>query len=207
MKKVYGCLLFTLLSAIMTGCAKEEENIFAEDSSVFISEEGAVMDNNRTVAFHLEDFWEIEMKEDNTVKFVTGLEMTVPDEWREHIVYETESDNNSFNRLMVCEKGNADAGLGGILFSLEYVEYTENPIVIMDRDIVFGLYEQGGKEYALLLTWPGDRQYSEDNQALIDAYIELNSMAENVTVDTNKMSHFTEKDVSELEWIIYESDL
>ena len=105
MKKAYVCLLFTLLSAIMTGCAKDEESISAEDSSILMSEEG-------------------------------------------------------------------------------------------------------GKEYALLLTWPGDRQYSEDNQALINAYIELNSMAENVTVDTNKMSHFTEKkDIGELEWIIYESDL
>lgn len=206
MKKVYVCLLFTLLSAIMAGCAKDAESISAEDSSVLMSEEGGVLDDNRTVTLNLEDFWKIETNEDNTVKFVTGLELTVPDEWRENIVYETESDNSSFNRLLVCEKGNADAGLGGILFCLEYVEYTENPIVIMDRDIVFGLYEQGGKEYALLLTWPGDRQYSEDNQALINAYIELNSMAEKVNVDTNKMAHFTEKDISELERIIYESD-
>ena len=148
-----------------------------------------------------------ERNEGSTVKFATGLEMTVPDEWRENIVYETESDNSSFNRLLVCEKGNADAGSGGMLFCLEYVEYTEDPIVVMDRDIVFGSYEQGGKEYALLLTWPGDRQYSEDDQALINAYTDLNSMAEDVTVDTSKMSHFTEKDISELERILYESDL
>jgi len=77
----------------------------------------------------------------------------------------------------------------------------------MDGDKVFGLYEQGDKEYALLLTWPGDRQYSEENQALIEAYIELSSIAENVTVNTYKMSRFTEKDISELERIVYESDL
>ncbi len=207
MKKIGVCLLFTLLSAIIAGCAKDTENISAENSSVLMSEEGAVLDNNSTVTLNLEDFWEIETNEDNTVKFVTGLEMTVPDEWGENIVFETEGDNSSFNRLLVCEKGNADAGLGGILFSLEFIEYTENPTVIMDRDIVYGLYEQGDKEYALLLTWPGDRQYSEDNQALINAYLELSSMAENVTINTNKMIHFAEKDISELEWIIYESDL
>ena len=101
MKKAYVCLLFTLLSAIMAGCAKDEQSISAEDSSVFISEEGGVLDNDRAVILNMEDFWEIEMKENNTVKFVTGLEMTVPDEWREKIVYETESDNSSFNRLLV----------------------------------------------------------------------------------------------------------
>lgn len=207
MRKIVSYLLFALLSAIIAGCAKEEENISIENSSALMSEEGAILDNNRDVTLNLEDFWGIETNEDNTVKFVTGLEMIVPDEWRENIVYETESDNSSFNRLLVCEKENADAGLGGILFCLEYVEYTENPTVIMDGDMVFGLYEQGDKEYVLLLTWPGDRQYSEDNQVLINAYIELSSIAENVTVDTNQMSHFTEKDISELEWIIYESDL
>lgn len=207
MKKVWSCLLFTLLSAIIAGCAKDADNVSVEDSSALMSEEGAILDNNRAVTLNLEDFWEIETNEGNTIKFVTGLEIILPDEWRENIVFETESDNSSFNRLLVCERGNADAGLGGILFCLEFVEYTENPTVIMDGDIVFGLYEQGDKEYALLLTWPGDRQYSEDNQALINAYIELSSMAENVTVNTNKMFHFAEKDISELEWIVYESDL
>lgn len=199
MRKMRVCLLFTLLAAIMAGCAKGTENISVGNSSV--------LDYNREVTLNLEDFWKIEEEEDNTVKFVTGLEVIFPEEWRENIVFETESDNNSFNRLLVCEKGNSEAGLGGILFCLELVEYTENPTVIMDGDKVFGLYEQGDKEYALLFTWPGDRQYSEENQALIEAYIELCSMAENVTVNTNKMSHFTEKDISELVWIIYESDL
>lgn len=59
----------------------------------------------------------------------------------------------------------------------------------------------------MFLTWPGDRQYSEDNQALINAYLELSSMVENVTINTNKMINFAEKDISELEWIVYESDL
>ncbi len=148
MKKIWVCLLFTLLSSILAGCAKDAGNISAGDSSVIMSEEGDVWDTNSLVTLKLEDFWKIETNENNTVKFVTGLEMIVPDEWRENIVYETESNNSSFNRLLVCEKRNADAGLGGILFCLEYVEYTENPTVIMDRDIVVGLYEQGDKEYA-----------------------------------------------------------
>lgn len=205
MKKIGVCLLFTLLLAIMAGCAKDAENISAGDGSVLMSEGGA-WDNNSAVTLKLEDFWEIETIEDNVVRFATGLELILPDAWKENVVYETESNNSSFNHLLVCEKGNADAGLGGILICLEYVEYTENPMVIMDRDIVFGLYEQGDKEYALLLTWPGDRQYSEDDQALINAYIELSSIAENVTINTNKMFHFAEKDISELEWIVYYSD-
>ncbi len=32
-------------------------------------------------------------------------------------------------------------------------------------------------------------------------------MAENVTINTDKMFNFVEKDVRELEWIVYESDL
>lgn len=183
MKKVWSCLLVILLSAIIAGCAKDTEVIPAEN------------------------FWEIETNEDNVIKFVTGLEIILPDEYREKIVFETESDNSSFNRLLVCEKGNADEGLGGILFCLELIEYTENPLVIMDWDKVFGLYEQGDKEYVLLLTLPGDRQYSEDNQALINAYMELSSIVENVTINTDKMLNFVKKDISELEWIVYESDL
>ena len=41
--------MFTLLSAIMTGCAKDEESISAEDSSVLMSEEGAVLDDDSTI--------------------------------------------------------------------------------------------------------------------------------------------------------------
>ncbi len=50
------------------------------------------------------------------------------------------------------------------------------------------------------------RQYSEDNQALINAYLELSSIAGNVTINTTKIN-FAEKDISELEWFVYESDL
>jgi len=56
----------------MAGCAKDEESISAENSSVLMSEEGAVLDNSRDVTLNLEDFWNIETNEDNTVKFVTG---------------------------------------------------------------------------------------------------------------------------------------
>ncbi len=48
MKKVWSCLLFTLLSAIMAGCAKDTENISAGNSSVLMSEEGTVLDNTDT---------------------------------------------------------------------------------------------------------------------------------------------------------------
>ncbi|MCM1540753.1 MAG: M56 family metallopeptidase [Blautia sp.] len=151
------------------------------------------------------DFWEILSDDGKTVRFATGLELVFPEEWRDRIVFETENDNDVVSRLLVCEKGNAEAGIGGILFMLELFEYTEDVTVVMDGDVVFGLYKPEDREYVLNMDWPGDRQYSEEDQALIDAYLELSETVGDVTLNTGAMSGFTSCGIDDLEWVIYES--
>ncbi len=153
-----GVLLITLNNA---ACGQAVESINSE----------------KEYSLSIEDFWKIEDidSEKNAtekgVKFATGLEIVYPDIWWGKIELTTD-----VNTLAVCEKGNADAGIGGDLFYLCFYEHENDTVVIYDWDKVLGLYKQGGKEYVLVQDFPGDRCYSEDEQSLIDAYMELKNI-------------------------------
>ena len=152
----------------------------------------------------LQDFWNKEETDDNdSMKFVTGLEIIFPKEWRGNIVTDTDISSDS-NTISICEKENAQAGIGGAVFYLNFFEYTEDMHVIMSWDKVLGLYKQGEKEYVLVLVMPGDRQYSEDDEILINAYIRLSETLDDVIIKTDSMHEFTECGVEDLEWVQYE---
>lgn len=167
----------------------------------------AVNDLLREYSLSIEDFWKIKdngSEKNGTekgVKFATGLEIVYPDIWWGKIELTTD-----VNTLAVCEKGNADVGIGGDLFYLCFYEHDNDTVVIYDWDKVLGLYQQGGKEYVLVQDFPEDRCYSEDEQSLIDAYMELKNSIDNVVVNTDNMTGFLECGIEDLDWVQYESD-
>lgn len=167
----------------------------------------AINDLLKELSLSIEDFWEIEdigSEKNGTekgVKFATGLEIVYPDIWWGKIELTTD-----VNTLAVCEKGNADAGIGGDLFYLCFYEHENDTVVLYDWDKVLGLYQQGGKEYVLVQDFPGDRCYSEDEQSLIDAYMELKNTIDNVVVNTDNMTGYLECGIEDLDWVQYESD-
>lgn len=200
MKKGISVLLAVLLLANLIGCEKSKENTKMERNLVAI-------DSKEEVSLSMEDFWKTEdiCSEKNGIengaKFATGLEITYPDTWWGKIELKTDVDT-----LAVCEKGNADAGIGGDLFYLCFYEHEQDEIVLYDLDKVLGVYKQNGKEYVLVQDFPSDRCYSEDNQSLINAYMELRNTIDDVAIKTDNISGFSECGIEDLDWVQYESD-
>lgn len=143
-----------------------------------------------------EDFWSVaETDGDRSVRFATGLEIIFPEEWQGKTVFETygwPEDDPHEMMLLVCEKGNLEAGIGGELFYLSLYENTDNMFTINDYNEVLGFYTQGGREYVLVRDTPGDRQYSEEDDALIDAYLRLSETIDKVIINTDNMTGFKE---------------
>lgn len=142
-----------------------------------------------------DSFWDEDTSNERTVKFVTGLEITFPEEWQGKVLLEKElyvGNNIDANYLLICEKGNADAGIGGIIFSLVYYEYQSGLSVDTAYEKVLGIYKQGEKEYALVMDIPGDRQYSEEDEALIAAYLKLSETQDEVVINTEHMEGYTD---------------
>lgn len=182
MKKIYGLLAYLLLLVFISGCAETADTL------------------------SVQDFWNEEETADNdTMKFVTGLEIIFPKEWRGNIVTDTDIGSYS-NTISICEKKNSEAGIGGAVFYLQLLEYIENEniYIINGLDKLLGKYKQGDKEYVLVLAIPGDRQYSEDDVTLINAYTCLNETLDNVIIKTDNMHKFTECGIDDLEWVLYE---
>ncbi len=181
-KKICGLLVYLLLLVFISGCAKKPDTLI------------------------LQDFWnKKETANKDSMKFVTGLEIIFPKEWQGNIVTDTDTGSDS-NTISICEKGNAEAGIGGAVFYLNFFEYSEDMCVIMNSDKVLGIYEQGEKEYVLVMEMPGDRQYSEDDEILINAYTRLSETLDDVIIKTDEMHGFTECGIEDLEWLQYESD-
>lgn len=156
----------------------------------------------------MKDFWKTEgIGSNGTVKFATGLEIVFPEEWQGKTVLYSADELDDTGIVAICEKGNADAGIGGDLFYLYFFEYTQDMTVLYDWEKVLGLYRQGGKEYVLVQDRPGDRCYSEDDQALIDAYLKLNETVEDVVIKTDNMPGFIKCGIEDLEWVRYEGDI
>lgn len=156
----------------------------------------------------LNDFWKTEGTGSNgTLKFATGLEIVFPEEWQGKTVLNTADKLDDTGIVAICEKGNADAGIGGDLFYMYFFEYTQDMTVLYDWEKVLGLYRQGGKEYVLVQDRPGDRCYSEDDQELIDAYLSLSETLGDVVIKTDNMPGFTKCGIDDLAWVRYEGDI
>lgn len=166
------------------------------------------LSKNLSTNLSIKDFWKTEATGSNgTLRFATGLEIVFPKGWQGKTVLNSADELDDTGIVAICEKENAEAGLGGDLFYLYFFEYTENMTTLNDWEKVLGLYRQGGKEYVLVQDRPGDRCYSEDDQELIDAYLSLSETLEDVVIKTDDMPGFTKCGIEDLEWVRHEGDI
>lgn len=144
--------------------------------------------------------------EENLLEFATGLQIVLPKEWKDKIVIHKESEVQSYGGgVVICEKGNAKAGAGGILFLLEYFRYDEDaagPYEIFPNDKVLGVYQNGEDRYALVFTRPRDIQYIEGNEEMQKVYEEFCTLTDKVQVITENMEGFTKCGLYDLDWIV-----
>ena len=152
-------------------------------------------------------FWEEASESENTLKFITGLEIILPDSWKGKTVYDVETGPESApvsTTFIVSEKTNAEADGSGVLCYLSfYLHEAGEKQYIFETDRVLGLYEQGGKQYVLVLELPREMMYVEGNAELQTNYEALSAYTDLIQVKTGEMSHFTECSADDLEWIEY----
>lgn len=157
----------------------------------------------------MEDFWKIEGEDDSdTLTFATGLEIRLPEHWVGKIVTDTELGpvHDPFDHtLFICEKENAQAGAGGVLFSLVFLKHEETVTYsIFQVNTVLGVYEQGGEEYVLIQEMPREMCYVEGNEDMKRDYENLSATVEEVLIKTEQMTGFTECGIEDLDWVEYE---
>ncbi len=156
----------------------------------------------------LEDFWITEDSEyANGLKFVTGLEIVLPEEWTGKVVLDADigpERDPYVNTLMVCEKTNAEKHCG-VLFYIEFATYDKG-VISYTSNTVLGLYKQGDTEYVLSLFEPHDLQYVEGDAEKKAAYENLFSQIDEIQVVTKNMVGFTPCTIDDLEWLRDESE-
>ena len=153
-------------------------------------------------------FWEEETAEDeNTLKFLTGLEVVLPDSWQGKTVWDVETGPENApasTTLLVSEKTNAEADGSGVLCYLTfYLHEAGEEQYIFETDRVLGVYEQGGKQYVLVLELPREMMYVEGDAELQADYEALSADTDLLQVQTDEMPGFTECSAEDLEWIEY----
>lgn len=198
-KKVRCCLA---MAAIVSTCGT-----FAACSG------GAVTDDRTQEAIAsipLEDFWKMEDSESaGVLKFATGLEIVLPDEWVGKVVLNTDlgpEHDPIGNMLTLSEKLNNEESQCGDLFYLELYAY-EKGSMSYTVSTVLGLYKQGDMEYILSYLEPRDLQYVEGDAEKKKAYEELFLLTDEVRIVTEHMEGFTPCTIDDLEWIRDEGEL
>lgn len=184
----------------VTGSDTDAETQQADENKEIVSTE---------VALSLVDFWKLDGTNDtNEISFVTGLEIIFPEDWIDKIVISTDIgpvDRPISNTLLICEKANAKANAGGVLFNLVFWHKEENVTYeIFPMDTVLGVYEQGQEEYALILEIPRELNYVEGNDEMKAAYENLSKTLDDVQINMDNMPGFRECGIDEIDWIKYQ---
>ena len=187
MKKIYLWLLSAWILLVCGACGKMP----ASDTDIDIRR-----------------FWEEESTDaENTLKFITGLEIILPDSWNGKTVYDVETGPENAptsTTFIVSEKTNAEADGSGVLCYLTfYLHEAGEGQYIFETDRVLGLYEQGGRQYVLILGLPREMMYVEGSPELQANYETLSACTDSLQIITDEMPDFTECGAGDLEWIQY----
>lgn len=212
LKKIYFMMFLSLI--IFSGCgankdSKSESSAIESDMGTMESDtENESSDSRNLPDKKITDLWEqIEVKDEkNVLEFVTGLQIVLPEEWKDKIIIRTEPAVQSYGGgIVVCEKKNAEADAGGTLFLLEYFKYDEAaiaPYEIFGTDKVLGVYHRGEDIYALVFELPREMNYAEGNEEMKKAYEEVSTFVDKVQIITEHMEGFTECELDDLDWIV-----
>lgn len=152
----------------------------------------------------IENLWDmVDSGNENILRFVTGLEIILPESWSGKIVTETSTGPAQYptsTTLVICEKTNAEEGVGGDLFYLCFDLYRDEYDLVV-TGTVLGLYEHNGQQYVLTLAKPGSLSYVEGDEERKTAYEELSNEVKSVRISTDRMQGFFRCGIDDLEWV------
>lgn len=200
--KKRGLLIISVL-LLMTACGNEKQKANLNfQNDIGIKEETKEFMESK-------DLWELSDmgngSTQNILNFATGLQIVFPESWNDKIIIEIEPEAEEYGGgLIVCEKSNAEANAGGVLFYLKYYLKDEDaidPFEIFHMDKVLGVYEMDGEEYALILELPREMNYVEGSDEMQEAYEKLSDSVGEVQIKTDNMIGFTRCEIDDVGWI------
>ena len=211
MKKKSICILGLIF--MLTACTNETNvsSISPEENNLVQSVQQEVSETETQQEDTTESFWNqstTDNSEDtNVLNFVNGLQIILPEDWNGKIVTSASTPFNYGDTLIISEKRNAEAGVGGVLLYLDYINRNislEYPYQIYQVDTVLGVYKQEDEEYALILRMPREMNYVEGNEEMKQVYEDLKASIDKVQIVTDNISGFTECGIDSVDWIQYE---
>lgn len=198
-------LLITSVLFLMTACGNEKQTANIKiQNDISIKEE--MQESMESI-----DLWEPsdmrKSSKQNILNFTTGLQIVLPESWNDKIIIEIEPRMKEYGGgLIVCEKSNAEANAGGVLFYLKYYLKNEDdigPFEIFHMDKVLGVYKVDGEEYALILELPREMNYVEGSDEMQEAYEKLSDSVDEVQIKTDNIIGFTRCEIDDVGWIKY----
>lgn len=112
-------VLFISVLFLMSACGNEKQTTdLKTQNDISIKEE-------TQKSLESIDLWEpshmAKSSKQNILNFTTGLQIVLPESWNDKIIIEIEPGTEEYGGgLIVCEKSNAEANAGGVLFYLKY---------------------------------------------------------------------------------------
>lgn len=202
--KKRGVLIISILF-LMTACGNEKQT-----ANIKIQNDISIKEETQESVESI-DLWEPsdmgKSSKQNILNFTTGLQIVLPESWNDKIIIEIEPGTEEYGGgLIVCEKSNAEANAGGVLFYLKYYLKNEDdigPFEIFHMDEVLGVYKVDGEEYALILELPREMNYVEGSDEMQEAYEKLSDSVDEVQIKTDNMIGFTRCEIDDVEWIKY----
>lgn len=198
-------LLITSVLFLMTACGNEKQT-----ANIKIQNDISIKEETQESMESI-DLWEPsdmrKSSKQNILNFTTGLQIVLPESWNDKIIIEIEPRTEEYGGgLIVCEKSNAEANAGGVLFYLKYYLKNEDdigPFEIFYMDKVLGVYKVDGEEYALILELPREMNYLEGSDEMQEAYEKLSDSVDEVQIKTDNIIGFTRCEIDDVGWIKY----
>lgn len=198
-------LLITSVLFWMTACGNEKQT-----ANIKIQNDISIKEETQESMESI-DLWEPsdmrKSSKQNILNFTTELQIVLPESWNDKIIIEIEPRTKEYGGgLIVCEKSNAEANAGGVLFYLKYYLKNEDdigPFEIFHMDKVLGVYKVDGEEYALILELPREMNYVEGSDEMQEAYEKLSDSVDEVQIKTDNMIGFTRCEIDDVGWIKY----
>lgn len=147
------------------------------------------------------NYGELDETTDNVLQLSNGLKVIFPEKWTGK--YESVENNTSYS---VYEKTTweSDSEADGCLFYIVKIMSCEELEYFPEHKIL-GVYEDSGEKVGLIISYPTDVTWDENNSEATNAYQELSNSIDEITFDTSDIKNFIECDEANISDYLPES--
>lgn len=136
------------------------------------------------------NYGELDETTDNVLQLSNGLKVIFPEKWTGK--YESVENNTSYS-FYEKTTWESDSEADGCLFYIVKIMSCEELEYFPEHKIL-GVYEDSGEKVGLIISYPTDVTWDENNSEATNAYQELSNSIDEITFDTSDIKNFIECD-------------